>query len=81
MKSWVAEMQEPLLPSVQAVEKFQDFRLLKNSQFKLTIARVQQLALEKSRGPIPLPALQLELMNQKKNKQSRSPRERTLQLC
>ena len=50
-------------------EKFED---LSESAFKLTIGRVQQLALQKAGGPVPLPSKQLALLNQKKGKEQRS---------
>lgn len=50
-------------------EKFED---LSESAFKVTIARVQQLALKNAGGPVPVPSKQLALINQKKGKEQRS---------
>lgn len=46
------------------------------SAFKVTMSRVQQLALEKAHGPVPCPEQQLALLNSKKEK-----RDRTTLLC
>lgn len=56
------------------VEKvqFEAFRAFGDSQYAVTISRCQQLALEKSSHPVPLPSEQLTLANQKKDKESRS---------
>ena len=46
------------------------------SKYTPRISHVQQLALEKAKGAVPLPALQLELVNAKRDKQPRAHRAR-----
>ena len=53
-------------------ETFEDCVWLDACKFKVTISRAQQLALSQGRGVVPDPAKQLEIMNQKKNKEPRA---------
>lgn len=46
------------------------------SKYNSRISHVQQVALEKAKGAVPLPALQLELVNAKRDKQPRAHRAR-----
>ena len=52
--------------------KFEAYGLFGDSRYAVTIAKCQQLALSKATGPVPIPADQLALANQKKDKESRS---------
>ena len=58
--------------TVLHTEKFEAYRHYDASQYSVTISRVQQMALDKASGPVPLPANQLELANAKKDKEPRS---------
>lgn len=51
---------------------FEDFYDFKGSKYKPLISQVQQLALQKARGEVPVPAKQLELANAKRDKQPRA---------
>lgn len=55
-----------------AVEKFEAFRTFGDSRYRVLIGECQQLALAKATGPVPVPAAQLALANQKKDKEPRS---------
>ena len=55
--------------SIVHTEKFED---LSASAYRVTISQVQQLALKKAGGPVPLPSRQLELLNTKKGKEQKS---------
>lgn len=50
---------------------FEDFRDFSSSQYAVTIARAQQIALQSACAPVPLPSTQLDLANAKKSKESR----------
>lgn len=58
--------------TVLHVEKFEAYRHYDASQYSVTVSRVQQMALDKASGPVPLPTKQLELANAKKDKEPRS---------
>ena len=51
---------------------FEQFKDLSESTYRVTISKVQQLALQKAGGPVPNPSQQLELLNKKKGKEQRS---------
>lgn len=53
-------------------EKFEDCKWLDGAKYRVTIAKAQQLALERGKGVVPNPTDQLELMNKKRNKLPRS---------
>ena len=59
------------LESVETSIEFEDFRNYASSKFAVTISRVQQAALERACGRVPLPAKQLELANAKREKEPR----------
>lgn len=64
-----------LNPGLQASaqkENFVQFEDLSSSTYRVLIGRVQQLALQKAGGPVPLPAQQLELLAKKKGKEQRT---------
>lgn len=52
--------------------KFEDFASYDRSHYKILISRCQQLALDKCGAAVPLPADQLAMANQKKDKEPRS---------
>ena len=58
--------------TVEAAVTFEDFRDYASSQHKVTISRVQQLALSKAAGAVPAPSKQLELANRKRDKEPRA---------
>lgn len=51
---------------------FEQFQDLSQSTYDITIGRVQQLALQKAGGPVPIPTKQLELLSKKQGKEQRS---------
>lgn len=51
---------------------FEDFNDFGRSKYSPMISVVQQLALSKAGGAVPLPSKQLELANNKRDKQPRS---------
>lgn len=58
-------MQEPKKKTVEHTENFKDFA---QNAFKITISRIQQLALQKAGGKLPTPAEQLQLVKSRREK-------------
>lgn len=57
--------------SLMEVVAFEDHMVLSGTRFNFRIAKVQQEALNKARGHLPHPSKQLELVNQRRKKESR----------
>lgn len=58
--------------SLLDTEVFQDFADLSGTRFQFRISQVQQAALSRASGHLPQPAKQLELVAEKKAKDSRT---------
>lgn len=56
----------------ETVVHYKAFKDLSESAYRVTISEVQQLALEKAGGPVPIPGQQLEVLNKRKGKEQRS---------
>jgi len=72
-------LQEHKKKTVEHTEHFKDFA---QNAFKITISRVQQLALHKAGGKLPTPAEQLQLVkSRREKKKSRMSTAKHVSIC